>query len=377
MLPGEDDRGDTAPPAPAVGALPPSRLAAQQRADRIAAFRDELAELTHAGVLALAPGDRAAVERYHEATLAALAARFDVDASAGGKQLSLGMRVASLLGAVALAASAVLYFRHIWGSLPTAAQVVILAGAPLAGLAATDLAARRERSGYFASLLALVTLACFVLDLAALGTIFDVTPSPGALLAWGACGLLFAYAYGLRLPLAAGVSSLAIFLAAEIAALAGRWWTHFEDRPETFLPAGFFLFALPFALRHRRRADFPPVYRIAGLVAVLLPVLILANNGNASFLHADKGGIEAAYQVAGFLLAGGAIALGIHRRLADTVHTASAFFAAFLITKYVDWWWDWMPHYLFFLLVGGTAVAILWVLKRLREAAGPRRRAAA
>ena len=281
------------------------------------------------------------------------------------------MRVASFLGAIALAASAVLYFRHIWGSLPTAAQIAILVAAPLAGLAATDVAARRERTGYFASLLALVTIACFVLDLSALGTIFNLMPSPNAFLAWGAFGLVVAYAYGLRLPLAAGVAGLAVWSAGEIAASAGLLWTAMTDRPETFLPAGFLLFALPFVLPHRRRADFPPVYRIAGLTAVLLPVLVLANTGGASFLHLGKSRIEIAYQIAGFLLAGGAIALGIRWRLADTVYTASAFFAAFLFTKYVDWWWNWMPHYLFFLAVGLSAVAILWLLHRLRAATAP------
>jgi hypothetical protein len=277
---------------------------------------------------------------------------------------------------MALAASAVLYFRHIWGSISTAAQVAILAGAPLAALGATDLAARRDRSGYFASLLALLTLACFVLDLSALASTFDVTPSPGAFLAWGALGVLLAYAYGLRLPLAAGIAALAVFLAAEATRLAGLGWAHFGDRPETFLPAGLLLFALPFALAHRRRADFPPVYRIAGLTAVLLPLLVLANHGGASFLRAGKSAIEIGYQIAGFLLAGGAVALGLRRRLADTVNTASAFLAAFLVCKYVDWWWDWMPHYLFFLLAGATAVAILWTLKRLRQTAGARRAAA-
>jgi hypothetical protein len=40
----------------------------------------------------------------------------------------------------------------------------------------------------------------------------------------------------------------------------------------------------------------------------------------------------------------------------------------FLLTKLVDWWWDWMPRYLFFLVVGTLAVAVL------RVAAGMRRR---
>jgi hypothetical protein len=367
MLPA-DGRDGHPGPAEGAGGPPLSRLDAQRRADRIAAFRAELADLSREGVLALSPDQRDAVERHHEATLAALADRFDVDASAARKQLSLGMRIASFLGAMALAASAVLYFRHVWGALPTAVQVAILVAAPLAGLAGTDFAARRERSGYFASLLALVTLACFVLDLTALGSIFNLLPSPNAFLAWGAFGLVLAYAYGLRLPLAGGVAALAVWSAGVIAASTGLFWTAMTNRPETFLPAGFLLFALPFALAHRRRADFPPVYRIAGLVAILLPVLILANEGGESFLSLGKRGVEIGYQIAGFLLAGGAVVLGIRRRLADTVYTASAFFAAFLFTKYVDWWWDWMPHYLFFLVVGLSAVAILWLLHRLRAA---------
>jgi hypothetical protein len=34
--------------------------------------------------------------------------------------------------------------------------------------------------------------------------------------------------------------------------------------------------------------------------------------------------------------------------------------------KFVDWWWDWMPKYLFFLIVGLTALALLWAFRRLR-----------
>jgi predicted RND superfamily exporter protein len=32
----------------------------------------------------------------------------------------------------------------------------------------------------------------------------------------------------------------------------------------------------------------------------------------------------------------------------------------------VDWWWDWMPKYLFFLVIGLISVALLVVFKRLR-----------
>ena len=45
------------------------------------------------------------------------------------------------------------------------------------------------------------------------------------------------------------------------------------------------------------------------------------------------------------------------------------FFVIFLFTKLFDWWWETMPKYIFFLVLGLTAVAILLVLRRLRRTA--------
>ena len=44
----------------------------------------------------------------------------------------------------------------------------------------------------------------------------------------------------------------------------------------------------------------------------------------------------------------------------------SVFFTIYLYTKFFDWWWEWMPKYLFFLVVGLVAVLLLSVLRRLR-----------
>jgi hypothetical protein len=40
----------------------------------------------------------------------------------------------------------------------------------------------------------------------------------------------------------------------------------------------------------------------------------------------------------------------------------------FLYTKFFDWWWEWMPKYLFFLVIGLVAILLLLILKRLRTA---------
>ncbi len=48
------------------------------------------------------------------------------------------------------------------------------------------------------------------------------------------------------------------------------------------------------------------------------------------------------------------------------VRTGITFFVVFLYTKLFDWWWDAMPKYLFFLVLGLTAVLLLLVFRRLR-----------
>jgi hypothetical protein len=49
------------------------------------------------------------------------------------------------------------------------------------------------------------------------------------------------------------------------------------------------------------------------------------------------------------------------------------FFLIFLYTKFFDWWWNWMPKYLFFFVLGLTAVLFLVTLRRLRAHGGAAR----
>lgn len=161
---------------------------AQLRADRIRAFREELAQAVRDGGLTLDAAQRAGLENYLQRTLESLAERFDIDTTHSQKQISWGMRIASTLGGVAFFASAVLFFHRFWGSLGIPTQVAVLLVMPLVLLVGTDFAARRERTLYYASLLSLVTFGSFVVNLSVLGSTFNLAPSPNALLAWGASG---------------------------------------------------------------------------------------------------------------------------------------------------------------------------------------------
>ena len=54
------------------------------------------------------------------------------------------------------------------------------------------------------------------------------------------------------------------------------------------------------------------------------------------------------------------------------INTGVVFFVIFLYTKFYDWWWDLLPKYLFFLILGLTAVLVLLAMKRLRRSGGAR-----
>jgi uncharacterized membrane protein len=342
-----------------------SKAEAQKRADLIRSFRDELRNLEREGILPLSEEQRQGLLRYHEDTLRDLSRRFDIDATEAQKQLSWGMRIASFLGALALCAAAFFFFYRIWGLFSTTGQISILLAAPVLAVLGTEWAARRERTLYFAGIIGLVAFGCFVLNIAVLGDIFNITPSQNAFVPWAAFGFILAYAYGLRILLAAGILCLSGYLSATTGTWSGMYWLSFGERPENFLLPGVILVGISF-IPHRACHDFPPIYRILGLLGIYLPILVLGNWGRISYLAIPAERVEALYQIAGFLTAGAAIWLGIRKRLREVTNVGSTFFVIFLYTKFFDWWWDWMPKYLFFLILGGVALALLVLLKRLR-----------
>ena len=334
------------------------REVAQRRADRIRAFRAEMAQLEDEGALALSSEQRASLEAHLDATLRDLAARYDVDTSDRDRQVSWGMRIASTLGGLALCAAVVLFFYRFWGSIPVPLQVVLLLAAPLAALAGAEFTARRETAPYFTSLVALVAFAAFVLDLNALGAVFNLTPTPHALLAWAVFAVALAYRFGLRLLLAAGLVCGMGWIAALVTSFAGLW-TEFFQRPETVIAAGLMAAAAP------RRAYFAPTHRLTGLLAVFLAVLVLSFDGG-TFLTVGRREAERLYQLAGLTGAAAAIWVGVRRQWNETVNLGAAAFVVFLYIRLFDWWWDWMPKYLFFLVVGLISIGLLVAFRRLR-----------
>lgn len=319
-------------------------------------------------MLALSAEQAGALRAHHDAVLASLSSEFDIDRDVRAKQLSWGMRIASFLGALALAASVFFLFYQFWGAFAEPAQVAILIVASLASLGMTFWVQGRDPTGYFTKLSALVAFACFVLNVSMVGQIFNITPSDKALLPWAAYALLLAYACDLRLLLIAGLLCFDAYVAARVGTWGGLYWLNVGSRPENFIPLALVLYLLPQFVAHRRHEDFPAVFRLVGLISLLLPVLVLSNWGGGSYLPWSVRTIEHFYQVAGFALSAGAIWLGLRRQWADTANGGTVFFVIFLFTRFFDWWWHTMPKWLFFLLIGLTSVLFLLAMMRVRKA---------
>lgn len=338
----------------------------QERADRLRIFRQELDQLELENALRLSPEQRSGLDAHLDQKLKALASQYDVDTSESQRQISFGMKIASALGGLALCAALVLFLARYMGQWPTPVQVAVLAILPFVLTAAAEWAARKETTLYYTSLICVVAFAAFVANLSILGAIFNMARTPNALAAWGVFGIALAYHFGLRLVLAAGLISVLGWVTAETNVWRGWWWWEFERRPEELMLAGIAMAALPLILHHAGRAGFPMVYRLVGMFAIFFPMLYLSAQASGSYFPWDTRTIEKFYQVFGMLAASGAVWAGIRRGWREVIHSGTAFFVIFLFVRLIDWWWDWMPKYLFFLLIGLVAIALVAVFKRLR-----------
>lgn len=347
-------------PAPQAG-----KRGAQRRADRIRAFREELRELRGEGALELTAEQEARLEAHLERTLGVLAARYDIDVTDSEKRIAWGMRIASTIAGLALCAAVVLFFYRIWGGLAMPAQVALLVAAPLASIAAMQWTARRERTLYYTSLLGMVAFASAVLNLSALGAMFNLGGSPNAFLVWAVFGLALAYAYRLRLLLAAGLVCAIVFAAMTMLSWSGLYWNAIDNRLETFLVAGAAVAAAPALLR--ASDDFAWVFRIIGFFVVFVAILGLSLNGSLTFLPLEKRNVEIFYQAVGLAAAALVMWWGVVRSTPGVVNLAAGFFALYLYIRLYRWWWDWMPNYLFFLIIALISLALLYGFQRLRR----------
>jgi hypothetical protein len=347
---------------------PDDRRAAQARADQIRAFRRELRTLADEDVLRLSAEQDAALAAHHDRVLAGLARDFDVDRSEREGQLSRGMRIASLLGAAALVAAVTALVNQVWGRLALPAQVTLLTGFPLAALAGVHLAAERERTRYVASLFALVSLGTAWFAIGMIARLLDLPLSELLLWPAAAFGLAVAVSYGFRLVFALSLVAFATAAASVFFAAGGVPWPVLFERLEPLMGSAFVLLAVS---RHLAPLGegFEDAARHAALVLLLGALLLVSNVPGLSLLASTPNTSRILYQVMFVPLAIGLLWRAL--RAGDTrgVNLVAAALALFILIRYVDWFWDWMPAWAFFLVLAGMAFASIASLGRVRRRA--------
>ena len=317
--------------------------AAQRRADQIAAFRAELDALAGEGALPFAPAELEAVAAHQEALLARLSREFDIDRGVDAKRMSIGMRLASLFGAATLTAAVVSFIYRIWGDLPTAGQVTLLTAAPIVPLLVMIAAGRIEKTRYVASLFAIVACAGVVLQTTLLGTLFNMRSTPHMLLVWAVFAFAVALPWRFGVPFAWGVVALCSYAGAVRLWIFRAPWDQFPEALEPVV----FTAALVFAAHRLMPRELAAWGRGAALLMAFGPLLVLSWE-------------RPFYQVLSLVAGVAVIAGGLRQRWRETTQIGVLFTSLFLLTRFVDWWWDWMPRYLFFLIL--SSIALAWLL---------------
>ena len=345
---------------------PSNREQAQLRIDQIRAFQREMGFLKSGGILELPQDTQSSVSQYHARVIDDFSNRFDTDSSITEKKLSWGMRILTFLGSLALCASVFFFFYRFWGMVPTSVQIGILITTPLLALLGMKFAASKEKTLYYASLAGLLAFVCFVMNLNVLGAIFNITPSPKAFLVWGLMALMVAYHLGLRLLLMAGLLCILGYLSATVGTFWGIYWLSFGERPENFIIAGHIIVALPIIFKHRKYYNFPWFYHLVGLLAIFISLLIMGHCGRCSYSLMDNDTLEVIYQTLGLVCAGIVIWMGIRFHSTGVTNIGATFFTIFLYTKFFDWWWDFLPKYMFFFILSIISLGMLSAFKKMR-----------
>lgn len=339
------------------------------RTRRILAFREELTALEAEGVVAPDDAALAPIRAHHDALLASISVREDVDLTRSEARLSTGMRIATVLGAAALSAAWGFFVAAAWDDLGRTARLALVAIPPILLTFGTAIAARRETSGYVANIVGTVAAIALGVNLAAIGVLYDLPDSRRLFLAVGTFAMLLAYGHGLAMPLLIGIAGLGGWLWSLAAIPQGRWWDGVFGQLEFLALLGLGAMLMP-AITRKGPPGFVMVWRTAGAIGVVSALLILGLSANASFFDgANDDMVEASYQ----LLGGAAFTVmvwqGLVRDRIELVRAGTVGLALLLMFRMVDWFWDWIPKWLFFLVVGAIAFGALLLLRRLRRTA--------
>ncbi|HRX17464.1 MAG TPA: DUF2157 domain-containing protein [Gemmatimonadales bacterium] len=336
----------------------------QQRIRRILGFRDEVAALVAEGAVGADDPVLAAIGRHHDAVLRELGRDEALDLNREEARLSAGMRLATLLGAAALSIAWAMFVASVWDHLGAGAKLALVWVPPLLLVPAIAVAARRDRSGYIANIVAVVASIALAVASPATLELYQLPDArwPFFLVGWFA--MLIAMRWRLLLPQIIGIVALGLGFWSLDGLRRGVDLGHSLQYGEPVLLGG--LLAFVFA---RSPLVGPPLFRlswrIAGTFAVVMALLVMGINGAFSWLG-QGAATEGIYQVVGFGAFVAMTWLGLRRDDLVLARGGGIALIVYLLFRMFDWFWDTIPDWLFFLVMGGFAFGVLLVLRRVR-----------
>lgn len=337
---------------------------ARSRRDAIDAFGEELARLEAEGVLVLGRVERERVAAHH-ASLRPAHDESEAPDTPTVRRLSAGMRIATLLGAFALSAAYALFIDANWAAMSLTAQLPLVVAPPIVLAMLTGVAAQREPSRYVASVVAAVAVIAFAVNVIVVGSLFNLPESRHAFLAVGLFAMALAYGYRLALVLVLGIVGVGLWCWSLASIPSGAWWSTAFEQLEPLALTG--LVAIVLSRRLAGSAPFADEYRVMGSLALAGALLILGQTSNASYFDGTDGRVvEAVYQMVGAVAFAAMITIGLRRDWPEMVRVGTGAAFVFLVLRLVDWFWDWIPKWLFFLVIGAVAMGVVLLLRRLR-----------
>jgi hypothetical protein len=336
----------------------------QQRIRRILDFRDELATLHAEGAIVDGDPTVAAITRHHDGLLVQLGQDEALDLSREEARLSAGMRLATLLGAAALSIAWSMFVASVWADLGETPKLALVWLPPFLLVPAIALAARRDRSGYVANIIAVVASIALAVACPATLELYGLPDARWPFFVVGWFAMLIALRWRLLLPQIIGIIALGLGFWSLDGLLRGVGLDHSLDHGEPVLLGG--LLAFGFA---RSTLVGPSLFRlswrIAGTFAVAMSILVMGINGEFSWLGPGTA-VEGLYQVLGFVTFTGMVWWGLRHDDAVLARGGAAALVVYLLFRMADWFWEAIPDWLFFLMLGGFAFAVLLVLRRVR-----------
>jgi uncharacterized membrane protein len=102
------------------------------------------------------------------------------------------------------------------------------------------------------------------------------------------------------------------------------------------------------------------------VVALVFPLLLLGITTEGSWLGRGHT-TELIYQLVGLIAFVAMVWQGLRRDDPILARAGATALVLFLFLRMVDWFWEAIPNWLFFLLMGGLAFGVLLVLRAMRE----------